>query len=238
MTIINVKKLPWLMEQTWRDLLFAHWPVSWESLRAQVPETMELDRWEGAAWLGVVPFRMTGIRPLGMPAVPYLSDTLELNVRTYVTVNGKPGVYFFSLDAERPIAVRIARRFFFLPYFDAQMECSEDDGALQYSSRRTHRGAAPAEFAGTYSPVGDGEPAAEGTLPHFLTARYCLYTQDRTGALVRGDIQHDPWTLQPARAEFQLNTMAAPLGFRLDEPPASLLFSRLLEVKIQGIARC
>ncbi len=97
---------------------------------------MQLDRRDGDAWIGVVPFRMTGIRPRGLFAPPKLSETLELNVRTYVTVNGKPGVYFFSLDAASQLAVRVARRFFHLPYFDAHMNCHELDGRFTYASLR------------------------------------------------------------------------------------------------------
>ncbi|MCU1258229.1 MAG: hypothetical protein JWO80_1114 [Bryobacterales bacterium] len=226
------------MAQTWRDLLFAHWPVSWDVLRPLVPEAMDLDRWDGAAWLGVVPFRMTGIRARATVALPHLSETLELNVRTYVTVNGKPGVYFFSLDAESPLAVRVARRFFHLPYFDATMHCRLEGGDFVYSSRRTHRRAKPAALEIAYRPTGPAVRSREQTLEHFLTERYCLYTTDPAGALLRGDIQHEPWPLQPAAAEIASNSMAGPLGIALEGSAPVLHFAKLLSVKIWGLARC
>ena len=117
---------PWAMTQTWSDLLFAHWPVSPTSLRELVPNSLEIDVCEGTAWIGVVPFRMTNVFPRGLLAVPYLSHFLELNVRTYVTFQGKQGVYFFSLDASNLLAVLIARKTYSLPYFHAAMSCAMD----------------------------------------------------------------------------------------------------------------
>ena len=142
------------MLQSWHDLLFAHWPVSQQAMREQVPASLDLDLFQGKAWISVVPFRMSGIRPRYLPALPWLSAFAELNVRTYVVRDGMPGVYFFSLDAANPIAVRLARRFFHLPYFDADMSLSYNADWIEYSSLRTHRGAAAAEFTARYRPSG------------------------------------------------------------------------------------
>src|SRR5918998_4467566 len=145
----------WALGMSWRDLLFMHWPVRADSLRPLVPPALKLDTFDGNAWLGVVPFRMTGVRPRFVPPVPALSNFPEINLRTYVTAGGIPGIWFFSLDAHNPVAVRLARATFHLPYFDARMSCRPSDDGLLYRSARTHRGAPPAEFAARYEPSGD-----------------------------------------------------------------------------------
>src|SRR6266404_10006502 len=110
---------PWAMAQSWHDLLFAHWQVDAAALRPLLPPQLQIDTFGGSAWLAVVPFRMTGVRLPGTPALPWLSAFPELNVRTYVTCDGEPGVWFFSLDAGNALAVAIARAWFHLPYFRA-----------------------------------------------------------------------------------------------------------------------
>ena len=112
---------PWIMSQSWHDLLFAHWPIDASHLRPLIPAALEIDKFQGEAWIGVVPFRMSGVRLRATPALPTLSAFPELNVRTYVTHGGKPGVWFFSLDAANAIAVSVARAWFHLPYFNARM---------------------------------------------------------------------------------------------------------------------
>lgn len=189
---------PWVIRMRWRELLFAHWPVDPARLRPHIPIRLELDTRDGQAWLGVVPFLMD-IRPRMTPPVPpRWTRFLELNLRTYVTCEGKPGVWFFSLDAQRRLAVRIARRIFHLPYFDARMSIERDADAITFSSRRTHHGAPPARFEARYHPLGPAAPATPGSLDHFLTERYCLYAGDDRGRLWRGEIDHGPWPLQPA----------------------------------------
>ncbi len=220
------------MTQTWYDLLFAHWPVPAAALRPLVPAQLELDTYQGQAWIGVVPFGMTGIHARGLPALPGLSAFLELNVRTYVTRDGRPGVYFFSLDAANRAAVWAARRWFYLPYHYARMSLRETDGWYWYRSRRIHRAVEPAEFVGRYRPVGNVFEAAPGSLDDWLTARYCLYSIDPRGRLFRGDIHHPPWPLQHAQAEIQVNTMTLPAGVRLPAVEPLLHFARKLKVLI------
>ncbi len=224
----------WALAMTWEDLLFAHWPVRVDALRPLVPPALELDTFDGSAWLGVVPFRMTGVRLRGLPAILGVSAFPELNVRTYVTAEGKPGVWFFSLDAASRVAVRTARAWFHLPYFDARMKSRREGEWVEYSSRRTHRGAPMADFAGRYGPVGGVFLSQKGSLEAFLTERYCLYAAKPAGSsrkrIWRGEIHHAPWPLQPAEAEFESNTMTAPLGLRLPDTPPLLHFARRLDV--------
>ncbi len=167
------------MSQRWCDLLFAHWPVPAAALRSRIPEELEIDTFDGTAWIAVVPFRMEAIRPRWLPAVPWLSRFPELNLRTYVQLDDRPGVFFFSLDASNPVAVAAARSLFLLPYFRARMTCEREGDAITYRSRRTHSGAPGADLDARYGPAGDVFHAAPGTLEHFLTERYCLYTERR-----------------------------------------------------------
>src|SRR3984885_14949000 len=148
------------MKQVWHDLLFAHWPVPAATLRPLLPAQLELDTFSGECWIGVIPFHMSGIRARGLPRLPGLSRFPELNVRTYVTHNGKSGVYFFSLDAANLPAVWTARKLFHLPYFHAAMSADEHNGTVYYSSRR--RGAA-AEFRGAYRPIAPVRPPDAGS---------------------------------------------------------------------------
>jgi uncharacterized protein YqjF (DUF2071 family) len=220
------------MHQRWHDLLFAHWPVPAELLRPHVPGGLSVDTFDGHAWLGVVPFRMSGIRPRSLPAVPWLSAFPELNVRTYVTDGQRPGVWFYSLDAGNPLAVTLARAVFHLPYYHAAMSVKDDGDCVQYVSRRTHRGAPAAEFIADYKPVGDPYRSTPGSLEHWLTERYCLYAADGVGQLYRGEIHHEPWPLQPADAEFRVNTMVASHGIELPSVHPLLHFARRLDVII------
>jgi uncharacterized protein YqjF (DUF2071 family) len=216
----------WIMTQTWHDLLFAHWPVDAEVLRSKIPRGFELDLYDNRAWLGIIPFHMTNVAPRFVPALPWVSAFPELNVRTYVTVGGKPGVYFFSLDAANPLAVGVARVLVHLPYYTASMSVDEKDGWINYSSRRTSQSAPEAELVARYRPTGLPLPPADGTLEHFLTERYCLYTTDQAFHPYRLEIHHPPWPLQVAEAEFRVNTMADAIGIRLPAMQPLLHFSK------------
>ena len=222
---------PWVMAQIWHDLLFAHWPVDTAVLHPLLPPQLQIDTFAGHAWVAVVPFRMTGVRLRGMPAMPGLFAFPELNVRTYVTYDGKPGVWFFSLDAGNSLAVAVARAWFHLPYFRARMSCSERNGGIEYASHRTHSGAASAGLRGHYRPVGPIFLPQPDTLEHFLTERYCLYARDGSGQLIRGEIHHPPWPLQRAEAEFERNTMTEALDISLTAQPL-LHFARRQEVLV------
>ena len=221
---------PWAMGMTWRDLLFMHWPVDAEVLRPLVPSSLSIDTFDGSAWLGVVPFHMTGVRPHFLPAVPGLSNFPEINLRTYVTAQDRPGVWFFSLDAHSRLAVRLARASFRLPYFDADMACDAVNDEIHYRSVRTHRGARAAEFVARYRPVGKPFESDHGTIENFLTERYCLYSADKKGVVRRGEVHHRLWPLQPAEVEIQRLAMAQQIGLKPPETGPILHFSRRLDV--------
>jgi uncharacterized protein YqjF (DUF2071 family) len=216
---------PWLMTQTWHDLLFAHWPIDAVALRENIPAGFVLDLFEGTAWLGIVPFHMTNVSPRGVPSLPWVSEFPELNVRTYVRVADKPGVYFFSLDAGNPLAVQAARALLNLPYYPASMSVTRDGDAITYDSRRRD-GPVAAALSVRYRPASDPFEAVAGSLEYFLTERYCLYNQDHRGVPYRLDIHHPPWALQLAVAELKHNTMAVAAGLSLPDIRPLLHFSK------------
>jgi uncharacterized protein YqjF (DUF2071 family) len=203
---------PWVMGQTWDDLLFVHYRVPIESLRQLVPEGLELEEHSGTGWLGVTPFVITGLRARGLLPLPWASSFRELNVRTYVTRGEKPGIWFFSLDASSQIAVEAARRLYRLPYFRADISVRRLGEDLLYDCSR---GAGKA-FSAAYRADGAVFNAEPGSLEQFLTERYCLYAEHE-GALYRAEIHHGPWPLQPAKARVDLNTMP-PLKVPQEDP--------------------
>jgi uncharacterized protein len=215
---------PWVMTQTWHDLLFAHWPVDAAVLRSKVPSAFDLDLFDDTAWLGIVPFHMTNVAPRGVPSLRWLSEFPELNVRTYVRVNDKPGVYFFSLDAGSTLAVRSARLLLNLPYYSATISVTFNADRIDYDTRRD--GDSDAIFSGSYRPAGAPRKLRLGSLEYFLTERYCLYNLDHFGAAYRLEIHHPAWSLQPAHAEFAHNTMANAAGVPLPDVKPLLHFSK------------
>jgi uncharacterized protein YqjF (DUF2071 family) len=224
---------PWIMKQVWHDLLFAHWPVAAETLRPLIPGHLQIDLFGGQAWVGVVPFRMSGVRMRGTPPVPGFSHFPELNVRTYVVRDKKPGVWFFSLDATNAVAVWGARAAFHLPYFRAAMSCEENRGWIHYQSTRRQPSAPRAALEGRYRPIGKGFHTQPGSIDYFLAERYCLYTSDKQGRIIRCEIHHPPWSLQLAEASFQENSLAAAAGFAiLGTRPQLLHFSLLQEMLV------
>jgi uncharacterized protein YqjF (DUF2071 family) len=220
-----------VMRQRWSDLLFLHWPVDPAVLKARLPHQLQIDTFEGKAWLGIVPFAMQRVHPVGLPPLPWISWFLELNVRTYVhDAAGRPGVWFFSLDCNQPIAVEVARRFFHLPYNHAKMAREFQSGEILYSSRRAGCGGT-SRFR--YRPPIQAEPAREHSLEWFLVERYLLYTTDAEGRLRSGRVHHKPyriqeadcseWTAEPIRE----NGFTGPGG-----PPVSMLAAEPVDVTI------
>lgn len=214
---------PWVLYQEWHDLLFAHWRIPRAALRARVPPSLEIEEFDGSAWIGLTPFLLRSLRPRGLPRFPPLSDFPELNVRTYVRAEDRPGVLFFSLDAGSRAAVLGARALYRLPYHEAEMEVEREGEWLLYESRRKE---GEATFRARYRPSGSAAPARAGTLEHFLTERYALYAPLGGDALLRAEIHHPPWRLQPAEADIEENGMLGAAG--LDEPsgPPLLHFSK------------
>lgn len=218
------------MGQTWEGLLFAHWPVPAEAVRALVAPGVEVDEFDGSAWLGITPFRVDALRLRGLPPAPLVSRFLELNVRTYVTRDDKPGIWFFSLDAASRLAVEAARRGYRLPYHQARMRAERHGHRIHYESTRLGSPARPYVFSGRYRPTGEVETARPGSLEEFLAERYCLYTEHE-GRIHRAQIHHPPWPLEPADGELELNTMP-PDGLRLPDEPPLLHFSARQDVVI------
>jgi uncharacterized protein len=216
------------MAQTWHDLLFAHWPVAPGKLRRVVPPELRLDVCDNEAWVAIAPFHMSHIHVRALPPMPGFSRFPELNVRTYVTLEEKPGVYFFSLDVTNLAAVWAARAFYRLPYFHAQMSVHRNQGNISYRSERRQ---GRADFEATYAPAGPVELRSRNSLEAWLTERYCLYTVAR-GRVYRADIHHQQWPLQNARAEIASNTVAQAAGIELPAIAPLLHFSRKLEVLV------
>lgn len=215
----------WRLRQRWSKLLFAHWPMPAAEVQAKLPAGLRVDTHEGWAWLGVVPFLMDRVRfrTVGEHSVgvPTATAFPELNLRTYVVApDGRPGVYFFSLDADSLLAVIGARVAFGLPYFWSRMRMQQQGAALRYTSKR-HLGPA-ANFAATYRSL--GTPSPEDSLRHFLTERYGFFTR-RFGRVQVGEIHHAPWTLQNAEAEFEQNGLPGSFGFTLPNRPPVLHYA-------------
>jgi uncharacterized protein YqjF (DUF2071 family) len=196
----------WTIAQSWEDLLFAHWRADRDALRKLVPSQLELDEHDGSAWLGIAPFLITGFRLRGTLPLPFVSTFPELNVRTYVTYEGKPGVWFFSLDTSNWIAVEAARRNYRLPYFHARTVHERRGNRVEFTNAR-RASERPFAFKATYrDATTEAFEPAPGSLEHFLTERYCLYAVDGEG-LHRAEIHHPPWRLRTAEASIEVNTM-------------------------------
>jgi uncharacterized protein len=198
---------PWFMGQTWRDLLFAHWRVDPEALRRVLPPQLPPDLRDGAAWIGITPFRVEGLRLRMSPPSPFLSQFVEVNGRTYVTVQDRPGIHFLSLDASSGPAVAAARRAYRLPYFSASADLAGDRRGFRFASERMANAGPAAELVCSYAPNDAPSSPEPGSLEYFLTERYCLYTLDEQQKVMRGEIHHPPWPLQRAEGEIHRNTM-------------------------------
>jgi len=232
----------WAMSQRWNDLLFAHWPMRIAEIEQLLPDELEADVFQGSAWLGVVPFWMDKIQLRGLPPIPGARQFPELNLRTYVRDRrtGTPGVYFFSLDAGNLLAVMVARGFFHLPYYWAQMSMkplkfgSRGEREFAFYSRRL-LSRRPVRFAARYRGLGPTFKLAQsrpGTIEYFLTERYCLFSGDSMGRLVRANIHHVPWPLEQAEAEIQYNDLPEHVGLRLPDTKPLLHYSRHLAVYV------
>jgi uncharacterized protein YqjF (DUF2071 family) len=217
---------PWANAQSWVDLAFLHWRVDADELRKLVGPSVELDLHDGDAWLAVTPFLLSDFRLRGMPPLPRVSTFPELNVRTYVTRDGKPGIWFFTLDAASTLAVEGAKRLFRLPYNRAQMSHRRVGDHVHYESSR-----AGAAFSASYRGTGPLFQAEPGSLEEFLTERYCLYTEDG-GRAYRAEIHHPPWDLQRGEARIALNTMS-PVELPDDAP--HVLFSPRQDVVVWAL---
>lgn len=218
---------PWVMSQTWELLLFAHWECDLKLLRKLVPAPLDLDLHHGHAWVGVTPFHLRDLRVRPFPVLPIASDFLEVNLRTYVTYKGKPGVYFFSLDAESELAVFAARLAVRLPYHAAEMQAEARDGTVRFRSMRDDGSETGIDL--TYAASGPKAIPQPGSLDHFLTERYALYVVNDDAQVTRCEIDHEPWQLQAATADIRLNTLGVPHALPLMSDAPRLLYSERQE---------
>ena len=227
---------PWTWRQNWYDLLFAHWPIPASALRRRVPAGLTIQEFAGTSWIGAVPFRMTGVMRRPLPDLPWISAFPELNLRIYVERDGKPGVWFLSLDATNPLAVWAARRFFHLPYQHARIEFTRSPNDFHFVSQRK-AASPPVNFEATYRPISEPAPAPAGSLEQFLAERYCLYASAPDGALYRSQVHHAAWPLQRAEGQVHAQELLAPHGLTLPDVPPLLHFSRGVEVVVWGLER-
>ncbi|MFC5278562.1 YqjF family protein [Halorubrum rubrum] len=204
------------LEMGWRHLLFESWPVDADRLDDHLPEGFEPDVRDGSAWLSVIPFTNVDVRPKGLPR-PLGVRLPEVNVRTYVTRDGVPSVYFFSLDAQGLASVAGARLFHHLPYYYARISLAWTDGRVAFESRRRHPGDRPARYEASYWPAGEPFAADDDPLAEFLVERYRFYTEAPDGSVRHTDVRHDPWTLYPAEASVGTDTLLRANGFRRPE---------------------
>lgn len=229
---------PVLMHQNWHHLLFLHWEIPPSELQALVPAGLTIDTFEGKAYVGLIPFTLTGVRPVMTPAVPGISNFHEVNVRTYVHRNGSdPGVWFFSLDASSSIAVAAARAAYKLPYFYSDIEFAASDEPIPQIAFRAHRndprGASPAHLHTQYRAIeGAAGPAPVGTLEHFLIERYILYSQDENHELHRARVHHQPYPVQRAEVAMLDETMVWAAGVRRVDAVQLRHYAREVNVKV------
>lgn len=224
------------LEMGWRHLLFENYPVDPEVMDAHLPDSLAPDTFDGSAWLSVVPFTNVNVRPKGLPT--QLGVRLpELNVRTYVTRDGVPSVYFFSLDAQGVSSVIGARLFHHLPYFYARISLEWSDGRVQFASRRLHPGSRPAHYEASYWPVDEPFSAPNDPFGEFLVERYRFYTEAQDGSIRYTDVDHEPWTLYPAAAEITTSTLLKSHGFAEPEAEPVCYYSPGLDVTASGSKR-
>jgi len=216
--------------QRWSELLFVHWTFPIEAVRPLVPADIELDPWDGRMYVGLVPFRMFGIRPWWLPRVMAL-DFLELNCRTYVHHRGRPAVWFFSLEASSWLAVEAARMGWSLPYHHAEMSVAREGAHVTYASRRI---GSEARFAASYDVGAELGPSVPGTLQHFLLERYLLLSR-RGSRIYEGQVHHTPYPAHAARIGEMSQSLLTAAGLPLvGEPPATVHFSPGVDVEVFG----
>ncbi|EKN71035.1 hypothetical protein BABA_02632 [Neobacillus bataviensis LMG 21833] len=227
----------WIIRQSWRNLLFLHWPIPLEKLRPHIPSSLQIDTFNSYAWVGVILFVIEGIYPRGISSVSLTSKFPEVNVRTYVTYDGKPGIYFLSIDVENWASLRIAKRWYRLPYHSAQISFRKEGQAFHMHSIRKGNANTPISFKGKYVPVAKVYFPKEGTLDHWLTERYCLYSSNNGVNIYCGEINHRSWPLQNVETEIYHNTLFTPYQFELSDEKPIVHFSKGLDTIFWNIKK-
>lgn len=215
---IPVPDRSWASYQSWDNLLTCHWPIDQAVLRPKVPAELEIDTYDGQAWIALIPMFMGTIRLRDLGGILTERRFPELNFRTYVRYGGRTGVYFFHVDAEALLVDIGARVFFHTPYEPALVEFDQtSDGGFTF---RSHRLMPPHQtFEAVYRPIGTPAPAPPGSLIEFQAERYSGFARTETGAIMRGDLIHDPWLLQEVEVDVRQNTVLACAGFDLPMTP-------------------
>ena len=219
------------LTQEWHHVLFLHWPVDAGALRPLIPTSLEIETRDGFAWVTVLPFAMRRLRLRGLPALPWLSSFPQLNVRTYVTLDGWPGVFLLRVAAGSFLAATIARRLFHLPYEWVRLAFRQDGAGWIFTcrpraGRQTGAGARAISFAVRYRPEGTAFGPAPGSLEHWLSERFCYYAAGRDGRIDRGEIDHPPWSLQRARVDILESVWPEASGIESGGAPALAYYSR------------
>jgi len=226
-----------VMKQRWAGLLFLHWQIDVDLIAARLPKGLHVDLYQEKAWIGIVPFFMQRVRPIGLPPLPGISWFLELNVRTYVHDDaGNPGVWFFSLDCNQPLAVEIARRTFHLPYKHAEMKAHNSAGEINYYSRRRMPSSSGSNF--TYQLPTCTQAAEPGSLEWFLVERYLLFSTRPNGGIYCGQVYHQPYQIETGICTRWSAEILALDGFPLPAtPPESILTAAPVDVLIHPLRR-
>jgi len=227
----------WIMRQSWRNVLFLHWPVPVEKLRPLIPSSLQIDTFNGSAWLGIILFVLEGIFPLGISSVSLTPKFPETNVRTYVKYKDKPGIYFISIDVENWASLNIAKRWYRLPYNSAQIFFRKDGQTCYFQSIRKGNENPSISLKGKYGPISDVYYAKKGTLDHWLTERYCLYSSNNGVNIFCGEIHHQPWPLQKAEIDLVRNTLFNPFNFELSKVKPIAHFSTGVDSLMWNIKR-
>jgi len=201
--MIYRSKRPWIAQQVWKDVLFLHWPIPNDLIQPEIPAPFKVDTYGGKCWISIVLFQALHSRPRGIPIFLSQPDLLQVNIRTYVQLNGVPGVYFLSLDTNSKSTVRGARSLFNLPYRQAHMSFKQDDHGMQFESKTTNQSAEFGCFKARYTPTSIQVDQQTGSLAHFLTERYYLWTI-KNKKVLRGSISHQPWDLVGAESQFNV----------------------------------
>ena len=218
-----------VMHQRWEDLLFLHWEIDAHAIRPLIPPILELDTFDGKCWIGVTPFELTNLRLVSLPPIPGLSSFHEVNVRTYVHFNGKPGIWFFSLDASKTIPAVAARIGFMLPYFSANIHFER--GGTVFDFKLSRSSTPSAHFQARWRTGIRLRDADAESLTFFLTERYCCFAT-RNDALYMCRIYHRPWILDEVTEVTHQSTLIGAVG--IPEPGTRPIahHSRTLDVEI------
>ncbi len=227
----------WIMRQRWRNLLFSHWPIPLETLRRHIPSELEIDTYQGRAYLGVIVFMIEGIHLRGLSSLSLTPVFSEVNLRTYVHYQGKPGVFFLSLDVGDWASYTIAKRWYRLPYKKALISFQKEGQSFACQSVRKGTIDPPISFGVKYAPASEVYVPKEGTLDHWLTERYCLFSTNNGSNIYCGEIHHRPWPLQKAKADISKNTLFTPFRMEGSEGKPICHFSKGLDTLFWNIKK-